>query len=316
MKKCFKGWLFLFITAFLLSGLFDLFTGRSSIQLMAAEKNITQKAVLVDFDGDLEIQKPGAKDWTTPAKKEQLGAGSRIKVGKNSFCMLLLSDGSTVKLGENTLVRVVSLDKQKPRWKLIVGRIWLNINRVVGGKTNFEVETPNALAAVPGTIFEIRTDGKKDLIVVFTGIVEVQSESQKILVEDLFQVDCEKDGFIGKMEKIDPTKLDKWQKWNLSIDWRIAPIQGRMAMNYHGIEYAKGARLHWQEYQKDIKRFNFEGSGGTAPGGFTPCTTPGPIDGGEVTSTPTYTQAGNDEKSPVEKIQEIVSEMGNPFKQK
>ncbi len=188
----------------------------------------TEKATLVDFSGDVKVNINGK--WVSPSYNLEIGENAQIKTGEKSYCMLLLADGSTVKMGENTHIQILKTQSSPTgfthKLKLKIGNIWNTVHHIVGKKTTFEVENPNTLAAVKGTVFEVRSDGKTDDFLVYDGEVLVKSfTGKKFFLKKDYQMTWGRKGPLGAVRKINRKKLNRWQIWNLMVDKKIALLR-------------------------------------------------------------------------------------------
>ncbi len=67
-----------------------------------------------------------------------------------------------------------SPDDRKVSARLLVGNVWANVARAVGGEARFEVKTENAVAGVRGTTFRVDAAHDKSVVVrVYSGTVAV-----------------------------------------------------------------------------------------------------------------------------------------------
>jgi len=137
-------------------------------------------ATLVEYGGDVFLQKPGEEDWLPIDNDIAIEEGDRIKTGNDSFAEILMDDGSLIRLDEDssTTVTELSVDSEgkkiSSRLFLWVGRILSNVAGFKHRKSKFEVYTKTAVAGVRGTEFviEAMNSGQTD-VGVFDGEVDV-----------------------------------------------------------------------------------------------------------------------------------------------
>jgi hypothetical protein len=119
-------------------------------------------------------------------KVEKLAQGSAIREGdevatqKRSRLELTLADGSVVRLGPLARARLEraafgkSVEERKVSARLLVGNVWANVAKTVGGESRFEVKTENAVAGVRGTTFRVDAAHDRSVVVrVYSGTVAV-----------------------------------------------------------------------------------------------------------------------------------------------
>ena len=108
--------------------------------------------------------------------------GDRIITGDNGHIFVLFTDQSTVELSDSTNMVVDQHAGTSTHVDLLVGKLRSLVNRTVGANTpNFEVHTPNAVAAARGTLFDTaffsgpRSSGVHDFtdVSVYQGVVNL-----------------------------------------------------------------------------------------------------------------------------------------------
>ena len=65
--------------------------------------------VLVDFQGDVSLQKQGEEIWLPVEKDIPLEQGDRIKTGSDAYVEILIDDGSSLRLEENAEITLEEL---------------------------------------------------------------------------------------------------------------------------------------------------------------------------------------------------------------
>jgi ferric-dicitrate binding protein FerR (iron transport regulator) len=119
-------------------------------------------------------------------KAEKLAVGKPVFQGdvletqKRTRLEVKLADGSVVRLGPTSKAEVQaaafgkSVEDRNVSAKLLVGKVWANVAKAVGGEQRFEVKTENAVAGVRGTTFRVDAATDKSVVVkVYSGTVAV-----------------------------------------------------------------------------------------------------------------------------------------------
>lgn len=107
--------------------------------------------------GTVQLQRAGA---TTPlAPGTAVNVGDRIITGSNGHVIVTLSDGSTLELGDSSNLTIDSHALAPAGGRAatsvsLFGGVVRSVVDATGGAPNFEVHTPNAVAAVRGTRFD------------------------------------------------------------------------------------------------------------------------------------------------------------------
>jgi hypothetical protein len=124
----------------------------------------------------------GDNDFKQVAQGASLAEGDRIRTGQSSRMELKLKDGSLVRLGEKSEIKLRAasfgpkVNQRRFDAKLFAGRLWAAVTKMVGGDATFEVETANAVAGVRGTRFGATVDATGETTVrVYDGSVLVSN---------------------------------------------------------------------------------------------------------------------------------------------
>jgi hypothetical protein len=121
-------------------------------------------------------------------RTEPLAVGSPVHEGdlletqRRTRLEVRLADGSVLRLGPSSRAAVQAaafgrtVEERKVSAKLLVGKVWANVARAVGGEQRFEVQTENAVAGVRGTTFRVDAATDRSVVVkVYSGTVAVAS---------------------------------------------------------------------------------------------------------------------------------------------
>ena len=94
-----------------------------------------------------------------PAVKASVESTDIIITGDKSAASIFFNDESALTLAPNSKLEVKDLSitdgTRKGLFNLTMGKLTANVRKFVGGKNTFEVRTPNAVAGVRGTGFEV-----------------------------------------------------------------------------------------------------------------------------------------------------------------
>jgi hypothetical protein len=145
-----------------------------------AQPSAPFSATLIDFEGEVLIQKGGENLWLPVEKDMPLEQGDHIRTGAKGFAEILVDDGSQIRLEENSEITLIELsaDSQTKTITASVylwfGRMLSNISRFSHSRSKFEVHTPTVVARVRGTDFAAEVlDTKQTDVGVFDGEVGV-----------------------------------------------------------------------------------------------------------------------------------------------
>lgn len=187
--------------------------------------------------------------------------GDLVTTGKRSRVELTLKDGSIVRLGGDSRLRLaktkvnkVNTHKKEVALKLFVGRLWTNVTSIFGSSSKFEVETDNAVAGVRGTVFQVnRAKGQGTTLKVYEGNVLVSNRPiyavkghtkanrvavsgpqeiakqqwEEMMTKALEQVKVAEAGAMTKPAAFDPVEdeKDEWVAWNKKLDAKARPAK-------------------------------------------------------------------------------------------
>lgn len=137
-------------------------------------------ARILSSEGAVEIQRR-SQGQATLAKIEyrvndELLAGDVIKTLKGGRLVLGLTDGSQAIIGERTTVEIVDLS-QSPRtiFNVLRGKTRIKIEKVGGRPNPYRVNTPTAVIAVRGTLFDVLVTDRETQVFVHEGEVAVSN---------------------------------------------------------------------------------------------------------------------------------------------
>lgn len=131
-----------------------------------------------EITGTVSIDLPTGREQIAVGKK--VNEGDKIVTGKASTARVDFTDGSTMKIGENSVceIRKKSVAAGKAtKLHLFGGKMRVKVKADKVARGGFEVTTPTAVAGVRGTDFLVDHPfgGKVTKVFVFEGIVLVQS---------------------------------------------------------------------------------------------------------------------------------------------
>jgi hypothetical protein len=201
----------------------------------------------------------GEATRTSGGRSEKLAVGKPVHQGdvletqKRTRLEVKLADGSVVRLGPSSRAEVLAAafgktaDDRNVSTKLLVGKVWANVAKAVGGEQRFEVRTENAVAGVRGTTFRVDAATDKSVVVkVYSGTVavaggaiprpehkggkperkqipgpkQVTREQWEKIVTAMMEVRVAADGTPGEPERfaLASPGEDEWEEWNRSRD--------------------------------------------------------------------------------------------------
>jgi hypothetical protein len=105
-------------------------------------------------------------------KDDKLLPGSEISTGSDGKAELELGDGSVIRMGPNTTIKITQEHCVSTSIFTKAGNIWLKVKQILGGG-KFGVESGVAGGGVRGTEFTFEVTGNSAVFTVYEGSVEV-----------------------------------------------------------------------------------------------------------------------------------------------
>jgi hypothetical protein len=137
----------------------------------------TPKATFVKGDVSVSI---GGAEPSRVKRNQEIAAGSVVKTGEGARAELTFPDGSVVRVGPGSELKVegAAYDGKTKEVKveatLVAGEAWAKVAKLVGDDPQFQVKTNNAVAGVRGTVFRVNVDRDEATVVkVYNGAVAV-----------------------------------------------------------------------------------------------------------------------------------------------
>lgn len=223
----------------------------------------TDKFLLVKESGAVFYKLPNEIEYSELTLEEiELPAGTYVKTDVLSYARVFLPDNSLISLDEKTELQI-NYTSQKVSIKQLVGKTWNRVEALSKGQ-EYEVETPNTIAAVRGTIFGVGVDNDQ-LSRVFVeehkvGISRFNEteilETQDLEESDIAQIIKDETQYKILKEKIgDDLKNSLWYKRNKLVDEEYKKLkQRRFVLNFRKtLQNNLEKRSEFTEYRLGLK---------------------------------------------------------------
>lgn len=177
-----------------------------------AESLGTMRVRLVEGDVQMRIAETG--EWAPVAVNTPLLEGDAIWVPDGSRAALETSDGSHVRLGENTALDILRMDRDSFQFYLDEGRAYV-LDRAPRGAV-LQIDTPDAsIRAFRQATFRIDVPGGETDVAVFNGSVLAESDAGTTKVRRGEMLVLAPDGYAELSPLPAP---DDWERWNRERD--------------------------------------------------------------------------------------------------
>lgn len=166
-----------------------------------------------------------------------LRAGSRVVTEENGLAVLMLEDGTQVSLGPNSDLGISEMSKtgtsRSTVFDLVKGLFRATVNKLTVG-SRFEVNTPDAVAAVKGTDYEIRCDGHGTDVRVREGKVwlEDKKREKRLEVSARRSARADRAKGLGDERKLKKDELVRFMRWDRVRDYRDGETPGKDDCRY------------------------------------------------------------------------------------
>ena len=112
--------------------------------------------------GDVAIRHLNDTRWIAARFKMDIFKGDQLRTVAESRCEVKLSDGSIIRIGENSVFDFgesnLSKYTRQVDASLKKGKIWANVTKSFAAANKFEVKSSTAVCAIRGTIYRMDTD--------------------------------------------------------------------------------------------------------------------------------------------------------------
>jgi hypothetical protein len=127
--------------------------------------------------GNVTVRRGNAAAWIDAKPRMQLREKEAIRTFVESEVELETSEGSIIKVAENSTLELSTLqgknEVQSTRVKILSGSVVSNIRKFTNSGSRFDFETPTALASIRGTLLGLEVTGERTQIKVYEGRVMV-----------------------------------------------------------------------------------------------------------------------------------------------
>jgi hypothetical protein len=173
---------------------------------------------ITEIRGPVEVVKDAGQQIRAE-KGTPLFPGDQIITGKGGMVWFSFKQGDQFRLGEDAQVSIDELsgpemEDHQPILQLALGYLWSKIQKLRGELDRTVVHTPTAVLGVRGTEFEtVVSLDATSIVTVDDGIVEVEAEDEKTLVNEGRMTEIELDKKPTAPVNALPKEMRDWEKW-------------------------------------------------------------------------------------------------------
>jgi hypothetical protein len=136
------------------------------------------RAVATLVEGEVQVMAGGDNTWRKLSSNAILRGGDKVRVLKNGRLELVLDNRSVLRLASNSTLELKEVERKPERetyrFALSLGKMWTRVTRLLGFGSKYQVDTPTAITAVQGTVYDLQVDSNQQTQVrVHSGTVQV-----------------------------------------------------------------------------------------------------------------------------------------------
>ncbi len=171
----------LYLQKVLASASYALLFGLACVLSVQGQSSVSIK--VLSSEGQVEIRRDSKGKVLTQTiafkANDDVFAGDTIITGKNGKLVLALSDGSQAVVAPKTTLIIQDLT-QSPRtlFQMLKGKTRIHIEKLGGQPNPYRVNTPTAVIAVRGTIFDVEVNDDETQVYLHEGAVDVFNARQ------------------------------------------------------------------------------------------------------------------------------------------
>ncbi|MFP4418730.1 MAG: FecR domain-containing protein [Fibrobacterota bacterium] len=244
-------------------------TEQSSGEHPLFQKNVkVTQGVVTYVEGTASIIPRGQNSKQTLKTNTIVKPGDLLETASNGRVELIINRESVVRMRENTQMNIEAFrnnakNSKKTSLGFSFGTVWTKMRKFTDKVSRFQLELPNAVAGVHGTVYQTVVDpGNGSEVKVYEGEVavsgnqkadnsdeagnhpagvqevtgpdeipgphEVSMEEWVHIVTSMQKIRIGEDGIPGKPQSFTKEANDSWEKWNEERDKRIAEIFGEI----------------------------------------------------------------------------------------
>jgi len=167
------------------------------------------------IEGDVQINTEDTGDWAAAVINMPLQEGDRIWVPQEGRAELLLSDGTALRLSENSALDILRIEDHSFQFYLDTGNAYVNFRGPKGALVQLDTSVVSVRAYDRGIFRVDIPDDRSSDISVDEGLVYVETRKGSTTVNEGYTLSIRGDDYAD----LHPLELsDGWAKWNEERD--------------------------------------------------------------------------------------------------
>ncbi|MBN1575709.1 MAG: FecR domain-containing protein [Chitinispirillaceae bacterium] len=141
--------------------------------------------------GRIDVRAKTSAAWRPARIGMTVGENWDVRSYMESEAEVAFETGTTLRIVENSVVTLSRLTtdagtkSSQSTVKVMTGKVWANVKKLTSTQSEFEFETPTAVASIRGTRLGIEVGKRRTIIDVYEGIVAVRRKGEKESVNAL-----------------------------------------------------------------------------------------------------------------------------------
>lgn len=151
----------------------------TTLAMLITALSLGAPASAISVDGNVTFEVDGIVN--TVEKFDEIPERAIVTTGENSSVSLRFKSGSMVRLASLTQIEMTELvhgataGRRKEKIKVLTGKMWARIMKLMGRDSHFEIITKHAAAGVRGTAFWITASSQSTQFTIDHGQISVQT---------------------------------------------------------------------------------------------------------------------------------------------
>lgn len=209
------------------------------------------RAVVTLVEGEVQMMAGEEQSWRSLSANAILKGGDKVRVLDNGRLEMVLDNRSVLRLAANSTLELKEVErkpeKETYRFALSLGKMWTRVTRLLGFGSKYQVDTPTAITAVQGTVYDLQVDSDQQ--------TRVRVHSGNVLVYNPFAGDLAPGEKVPKLQEPTrvpgPTRISReaWEQLLLQQYQQVTlGREGRSTISAFDLDKArKEAWVRWNE---------------------------------------------------------------------
>lgn len=185
-------------------------SNETNVQQEAEVQQLAAAITLVE--GAVQYSSDGGETWADATGGETVGELDYIRTLSDGRAVVLLDDGSAIRLDSSSEIYLASSNNQYVEVVLVDGQVYTRVTE--SDAREFSVTTANDSFVAQGTAYKTSTDGTSDTVEVYQSKVKVESDGTEVEEGNKYDTNTKEKGSLD----LDAVEGDEFVQWNKGKD--------------------------------------------------------------------------------------------------